>query len=96
MILRIYTLFDSKALIYNAPFFSPNHGVARRMCADLVTDMNTTVGRHPRDYVLYCLGAYDDNSGKFDVFEIKEHVVDLIALVGIQPDDTNLFQNGEA
>jgi len=96
MKLRIYTLFDSKALIYNPPFFTQNHGVARRMCVDLVSDQNTTVGRHPRDYVLYCLGAYDDNTGKFDIFEVKEHVLDIISLVGINPDEANLFENGNA
>jgi len=95
MKLRMYTLFDSKALIFNAPFFTSNHGVARRMCADLVADTNTTVGRHPNDYVLYCLGAYDDNSGKFDIFETKEHVLDIIALVGINGDEVNLY-NGNA
>lgn len=90
---NVYTLFDTKALIFNTPFFSHNHGVARRMCADLVADINTTVGRHPADYVLYCLGSYQDDLGKFDLFEIREHVLDIISIVGIHPDDGSLFNN---
>lgn len=85
MKLSIYTLFDTKALVFNTPFFAHNHGVARRMCADLVSDINTTVGRHPADYVLYCLGNYDDHLGKFELLEIREHVVDIVSLVQPQP-----------
>lgn len=94
MKLNVYTLFDTKALIFNTPFFTSNHGVARRMCADVVADPNTTVGRHPADYVLYCLGSYDDNLGAFDLLEIREHVLDCVSLVGIHPDSANLFNNG--
>lgn len=83
MILNVYTIFDTKALIFNTPFFAVADGVARRMCADLAADINTTVGRHPADYVVYRLGTYDDNLGKFDLLEIREHLVDIVALVPI-------------
>lgn len=91
MKLNVYTLFDTKALIFNTPFFCQNHGVARRMCSDLVADTNTTVGRHPADYVLYCLGSYHDDLGKFELLEIREHVVDIVSLAAI-PSQTELFK----
>lgn len=93
MILNVYTLFDTKALIFNTPFFAFNDGVAKRMCSDLAADINTTVGRHPADYVLYRLGSYADDLGKFDLLEIREHVVDIIALIPAQ--DRGLFDKGD-
>lgn len=78
---NVYTLFDTKALIFNTPFYAHNHQVARRMVGDLVNDPNTSVGRHPADFVLYCLGSYQDDVGTFSLHEIREHVVDCIALV---------------
>lgn len=84
---NVYTLFDTKALIFNTPFYAHNHGVARRMCSDLVADANTTVGRHPADYVLYCLGSYQDELGQFELLEIREHVLDIVSLVPPVPAD---------
>lgn len=93
MILNAYTIFDTKALIFNTPFFALNHGVAGRMCADLAADTNTSVGRHPADYVLYCLGTYDDTRGAFELREIREHVLDIVSLVPM-PDTPDLFDRG--
>ncbi|QXP08618.1 MAG: nonstructural protein [Arizlama microvirus] len=89
MITNVYTIFDSKALVFNTPFFCLSDGVAKRMCADLAADINTTVGRHPADYILYRIATYDDNRAQFDLLPIREHVVDIVALVpgtGSQPD----------
>lgn len=87
MILNVYTLHDSKTLVYNQPFYAMNHGVARRMVSDVAADMNTSVGRHPTDYTLYCVGTYDDQTGFLKPYEIREHVVDVIALVPLRTPD---------
>lgn len=81
MLLRAYAIFDSKSLIYNSPFFAPTDGAAVRMLTDLVSDPNTTVGRHPADYVLFCIGGYDDQKGQLLPFIPLEHIVDAVALV---------------
>lgn len=85
MITNAYTIFDTKALVFNVPFFSATDGAATRMCADLAGDPNTMVGRHPSDYVLYCIGSYDDAKGELLPLDIRRHVVDLIALVEPRP-----------
>lgn len=87
MKLNVYTLFDTKTLIFNTPFFTHTHGAASRMCADLAADINTSVGRHPADYVLYCIGTYDDVLGAMQPFDIREHVVDIVSLVPIAGPD---------
>lgn len=81
MIVQAYSLYDRKALRYHAPFFAVTDGEAIRSCSDLVQDTNTTVGRHPNDYVLYCVGSYRDDDGHLKAQEPLRHVVDLNALV---------------
>lgn len=83
MILNAYSLYDRKALQYHAPFFSVADGAALRMVADLVADPNTTVGRHPEDYVLYRVGAYDDASGSLLPVTALDHIADCASLVRI-------------
>lgn len=81
MLLRAYTLHDVKALSYSPPFFVQNDAMAVRMVKDLVSDNSTTVGRHPSDYKLYCIGFFEDDAAKLTPLSIMEHVTDCIALV---------------
>lgn len=81
MLLRAFTLHDTKALNYSPPFFQPNDAMAVRMLMDLVADLNTSVGRHPSDYRLYCVGTYDDAKGLLEAFPIPEHIKDAISCV---------------
>lgn len=92
MLLRAYTLHDVKALTYSPPFFQHNNGLAVRMLTDLVNDNNTSVGRHPADFRLYCVGSYDDSTGKLIPLDIIEHVMDAVSCVQRQSD---LFMNSQ-
>lgn len=85
MQLNAYSIFDNKALQYHTPFFASTDGAAVRSVADLVSDPNTTVGRHPGDYVLYCVGLYDDQLGAMVPISPLRHVMDAVALVRVQP-----------
>lgn len=85
MKLTCYSLFDRKALQYHPPFHFSTDGQAVRALADLVEDANTTVGRHPSDFVLYCIGTFDDSKGAMEPFSPLRHVIDAIALVKLQP-----------
>lgn len=63
MNLNAYSLLDTKTGIFNTPFFMAHTGQAVRACIDLGTDLSTTVGRHPADYMLVKLGTFDDVTG---------------------------------
>lgn len=86
MRLNAYSIYDNKALQYQAPFFTSTDGAAVRAFSDLANDSNTTIGRHPGDYMLYCVGIYDDQNGLFQSHSPLIHVVDAIALVKVTPD----------
>lgn len=85
MILKAYAIYDNKGLLYHAPFFLSTDGQAIRALSDLVQDNNTSVGRHPGDYVLYCIGTYDDQKGAMAPLSPLVHVIDAVALLQIAP-----------
>lgn len=76
-----YSVYDNKALVYAVPFFATTDGSAIRSFQDLANDTNTTVGRHPGDFSLYCLGDYDDQKGVLTALSPLRHVVDATALL---------------
>lgn len=63
MKLKIFSVYDSKALAYGVPFFMPSVGSAVRAFSDLANDPQSMVNRHPTDYVLYEVGEFDDTVG---------------------------------
>lgn len=66
MIQKAFSLYDSKAQFFSAPFFQHHAGQAIRSVADLAADLNTTVGRHPADFQLYQVGTFDDQTGHLE------------------------------
>lgn len=78
-----FSLYDEKALNFSPPFFVAAEGVALRAVADLGNDLNTTVGRHPRDYVLYSVGSFDDARGVFEP-EVPRQVVRVSEVLASQ------------
>lgn len=95
MRLRAYTIYDMKSVQHHAPFYVPTDGAAIRLVTDLANDLNTIVGRHPSDHVLYYVGDWDDEKGVFTPTDIKVHVRDVITLVKAA-EVADLFNNKAA
>jgi len=70
MITKVFSVYDSKALIYGVPFFMPTVGGAVRAFSDVCNDPQSTINRHGGDFSLFQLGEFDDSKG---------------ALIGISP-----------
>lgn len=83
MQLIAYCVYDNKSLVYAPPFFAPTDGSAIRSFRELANDSNTTVGRHPSDFVLYAVGSYNDANGAFTPLSPLRHVVDASALIAL-------------
>lgn len=90
MILNAYSIYDRKSLLYFTPWFQSTHGAATRVLKDLVNDQNTSIGRHPADYVLYHIGVYDDAKGMLTPLSPMDHVMDAAALV--EPPQADFFK----
>lgn len=63
MILKGFCLMDTKVQAFMPPFFLAHVGHAIRAVTELAADLNTTVGRHPGDFVLYEVCFFDDQTG---------------------------------
>lgn len=77
----MYVIHDSKAAIYNKPFFQLNRDVAIRTATDLANDPQSEVSRNPEDYSLFCIGEYDDETAQCDLKASPEHVANFHELV---------------
>lgn len=78
MKLKAYCIRDSKAEVFNTPFFQKTHGEAERSFKTLATDGTSMVSKYPTDYDLYYLGEYDDNSGKLIPLDTPQHVTKAV------------------
>lgn len=84
MLVNAYTLHDVKAASYSPPFFAAAHGLATRMVMELAQDASTTVGRHPADFTLYCVGRFNTESGEV-LPAVREHIADVVSLAPRPP-----------
>lgn len=69
MILQICSVFDRAAQTYGRPFFVHNSAVAVRSLTDELKNPESELARHPEDYDLYDLGAWDDEDGSLDPYD---------------------------
>lgn len=65
MNLKMFSIYDTKTGMFHTPFFAPHTGIAVRMVMDLSQDLSTVIGRHPHDFALFELGAFDDNNAVY-------------------------------
>lgn len=93
MLLKAYTLHDTKAASYSPPFFTASHGLATRMVQELASDASTTVGRHPSDFTIYCVGAFDTERGELLPAPHREHIADVLSLAPRAAGQAGLFED---
>lgn len=80
MILKAFSIRDSKAEVFNTPFFQKTHGEAERSFKQLIQDEKSMLSKYPEDYDLYYLGEYDDNTGKLVTLDTPQHLHKAIQL----------------
>lgn len=78
MIKLVFSVFDSKARLYAAPFLAPRREVAVRDFTRAARDPNIDISRFPEDYSLYELGEFDDESGAFHLHQQPDAVITAI------------------
>lgn len=65
MMLQAYSVYDSKAKAFSAPFFAQNNDIAKRSFTQLANEKGTNnVSRFPEDFSLHHIGEFDDSTGK--------------------------------
>lgn len=74
MQLKIYSVRDSKAEVFNTPFFLNTHGEAERAFNNLVTDPKSMISKYPDDYDLYYVGEFNNDNGKLTLLDTPQHI----------------------
>ena len=64
MITLRFAIWDSAAQAYKPPFYVVSKGIALRAFSDLVNSEGNDISRYPRDFTLFELGTFDDQTGK--------------------------------
>lgn len=59
----IFSVYDSKAEVFNTPMFLPAKGQATRAFGDQANDPNSEIAKHPEDYTLFVIGEYESDTG---------------------------------
>jgi hypothetical protein len=81
MVLKVYSIRDSKGEVFNQPFFQKTHGEAERSFSRLVKDESSTLAAYPEDFDLYYLGEYDDQTGLIDSLDTPQHMIKAVQCV---------------
>lgn len=75
MIQKLFSVRDSKAGVFNTPFFKPTQAEAERDFHRLAHDPSSMVEQYPEDFDLYYIGEFNQNTGKLKTLETPEHIV---------------------
>lgn len=62
MTTSLYSIYDIKGNLYSCPFSALNDNLAIRVFYSLVSQPNSNYNLYPDDFVLYCIGNFDDNT----------------------------------
>lgn len=65
MVLLAFSVFDRKAEAFGRPFFEKTRGLAIRSFQSAANDAESAMSKYPNDFVLYEVGAFDDQLGGF-------------------------------
>lgn len=72
MILKVFSVFDSKAGAFLQPFFSVNVATALREFAAAAQSESHAFHRHAGDFELFLLGEWDQYEGQIKMYETKQ------------------------
>jgi hypothetical protein len=71
MLVKMFTVFDSKAEAYLPPFFLNSTGLACRSFTETSNDPNSSICKYAADYTLFEIGTFDDQKGA--ITQIEPH-----------------------
>lgn len=72
--LKIFAIFDKKALSYSQPCYFHNKSLALRAFSELVNDQKSDPSKYPADFSIWMLGEWDPQQGVITPFNKPEFV----------------------
>lgn len=83
MKLQAFSLRDTKAEVFAAPFFVPNENIARRLVGRMLQDHRSDLAQYPADFMLYSVGTYNTENAAL----ISEQVELVCSVSSLLPKD---------
>lgn len=74
MKIEVFSVYDSKAMVFDRPFYALTNGSALRQFMDAVNDEKSILHKHPQDFMLFHLGTFDDQDGKLTGLSVVENL----------------------
>lgn len=68
---KLFTVYDSKAEAYMHPFVMRSRGEALRAWESEVNNEQSNFSRFPADFTLFEIGVFDEASGSVTMYESK-------------------------
>ena len=69
MLLKLFSIYDTKADRYSQPFVAEHNADALRQFQQLANDDKTQIGQYPTDFILYSIGTFDTSNGQISSAE---------------------------
>ena len=95
MIKQIFAIRDAKAEAFHTPFYQQTKGAAIRAISDYANEEGSPLNKHPEDYMLFQLGAYNELSGEIRSLDQPEPIISVLELMTdrpLTPETTNTIQ----
>lgn len=92
MIFQIMTVHDSAAMAYLPPMHYQSIGTALRAFKDAANDRTQAIANHPKDYTLFHLGSYNDQTATFDLFKTGNALAKALDLIESSEVEPPLFK----
>lgn len=70
MLVKVFSIRDSKAEVFNSPFFLPTRAMAIRTFAAETSNSESMISKYPSDFALYEIGSYDDQQGRLEPYDV--------------------------
>lgn len=87
--LKVYSILDDKAQVFNTPYFAVNDLVAIRSFSDLCNDARSSISQHLGDFHLYCLGEFDTDKGLLKPLDMPAFIAHAMQMARIDRSDEN-------
>lgn len=79
--MKIYSLYDKKALTYSPLMCFDDEISAVRSAEQIVLADDTLPSKYPDDFTLVCFGEYSLRTGKFELTDMPQTVVELASFI---------------
>lgn len=81
MVLQVFSVFDSKAAVYETPFYARTIDEAIRIFAAACADSKSLFFSFPTDFTLLNLGSYDKDVGSYTLHPLPLSIASAVDFV---------------